>query len=1278
MQSNRAALAPLRGKRSPEGLEMWVKTFGKGDPQRAERYALAVGTLLGSSSSEGDHFGHLSPNTRKAYAFAATEFFEWIASKYGRIVSPEDVVRKDAEDYVNWLANRPYSLVSEKLKDGDKESELEIFKIVERLGKARLKDIESEVGETIRDKYKLEEKNRRQAFSKFVRTLVTMDVIESQPTMCRLRQDYPQAGINQWVFPIKGKQIALEDLFTYSVISAEPVSRTTIAQRVSALSSLWESFMESDNRGEALLKYNIWTVVKKRINRGLVSHKKQASREQKVPAEEIIKILKNAPGKTLVQLRNKAILYLMVFAGLRTTELLALRRARPDNPKRWKAWFDGSEPPALQILRKGGKLMRIPYPPAALRALIEFQTQLERQAAPPYAQKDDEEAEHYISDSSSSWHYQKLQSPEAPLFPPLIFWGSQKAPDYRTSMNRVSFSQALSGMAKSAGLSPTACKKVHPHAVRHFAANAMVEGGKPIRDVQAILGHSSITTTETYLEDVDEEVRLSGQEAVLDYLQKQGAFEAEPVTQVSKPETIDVVAIELEEPEEVSKEEVQVIQKLEEEAPKHELPISPEYDPPVTAMATDSGVVLESEGQIIGLDDDPSKEEALEDLQSTVKGGRSPGSPDWVYEAFVNPEGRHETVIMNRKDEKDLDWLNQYYPKLPAKVGVGHESFLPWYIKAGGGVSRSGYSKKGNPPFPIFSPDQVNPETSVGIKFLENVEREYSKFVHGDPENGVLPSPLRSVGIVRWYSFFAYHTKKIQEHFSQYFNEAVPSWQPYNAVVAISDFRAHNDEWLLFWLKDNAHTFRASVSAMKRGVKRGGKRDMTDDFLKSSFEGIDLVVDMPQWMIYDDPVRALYEEDPAEWKRMIEWIENVTGQVLDASRDIDREDQLEFAQEEQKMKARNIRDILMSLSKSVDAMVKAKHLRRERVFEYGLQVRQDLISYALVASGEKRLGHTFEAFQNMGTKKFNAVMAEEYERLGVPNPNLKKYRGKEKISKIVTELFPELPVLDDSNIFAGSELFNPKWFQIDKKNKTIDIAEEERVKMVQQFGQDPELLVRRATRAMWEAKEKGYEVLWGVMMSYFSWIVPTGKEMESQVVGIPVADLGDAKLNEEARKNWLKYFLERVKNLAVGKEKRKEEPAWKQALQEMEEAEGKEDALDQAAYDALDFVSSSSIDGYSMDPETRLLMAEETGEFYPNKKRKMLPNGQGTYVFLEGEKPQGWYEVDLFGKNEKRFKPNAPPRLMSPGAVYLSQKRLFAARQLLPSPFRMVSAMEYL
>ena len=125
LEANRKELALLRGKRTPETLALWVQSFGEGDPGLAARYDLAVSRFLGGSTDTEQwesYLGKLSPNTRKAYAFALNEFFEWVAIKHGRVVPPHKVLREDAQGYAGSSYGEMYSAL-EDLETGDPVSE---------------------------------------------------------------------------------------------------------------------------------------------------------------------------------------------------------------------------------------------------------------------------------------------------------------------------------------------------------------------------------------------------------------------------------------------------------------------------------------------------------------------------------------------------------------------------------------------------------------------------------------------------------------------------------------------------------------------------------------------------------------------------------------------------------------------------------------------------------------------------------------------------------------------------------------------------------------------------------------------------------------------------------------------------------------------------------------------------------------------------------------------------------------------------------------------------
>ncbi len=144
-------------------------------------------------------------------------------------------------------------------------------------------------------------------------------------------------------------------------------------------------------------------------------------------------------------LRDRALLELMYGCGLRVSELVGLRIGQMD--------FAAS---VLRITGKGGKQRLVPMSPTAAEALRAHL----RQAS--------------VLGTPSSY----------------VFLGRRGRPLTR---------QAVSKRLKELTQHDTRLRGTHPHTLRHSYATDLLRHGADLRGVQALLGHSDISTTQGYL-----------------------------------------------------------------------------------------------------------------------------------------------------------------------------------------------------------------------------------------------------------------------------------------------------------------------------------------------------------------------------------------------------------------------------------------------------------------------------------------------------------------------------------------------------------------------------------------------------------------------------------------------------------------------------------------------------------------------------------------------------------------------------------------------------------
>jgi site-specific recombinase XerD len=172
------------------------------------------------------------------------------------------------------------------------------------------------------------------------------------------------------------------------------------------------------------------------------SPKKDAYLPKVLKPDEVVELLERIPGSTPLDLRDRALLELAYAAGLRAEELVNLDVGNLDG--------DAEE---VRVEGKGGRTRVVPVGEHAWRALGR-----------------------YLARGRT-----------------VLRTGESEALFLSKTGRRLSTSDVrrrLRLQTRRAGVSP--------HTLRHSFATHLLEGGADLRTIQELLGHSSISTTQTY------------------------------------------------------------------------------------------------------------------------------------------------------------------------------------------------------------------------------------------------------------------------------------------------------------------------------------------------------------------------------------------------------------------------------------------------------------------------------------------------------------------------------------------------------------------------------------------------------------------------------------------------------------------------------------------------------------------------------------------------------------------------------------------------------------
>jgi integrase/recombinase XerD len=239
---------------------------------------------------------------------------------------------------------------------------------------------------------------------------------------------------------------ALQD-FILELKNVNHYSETTVARKVAATRSFF-AFLSAEG------------VIRENPTEGLTSPRVGKTLPKAISTNEVDELLEQPARRSTPEAkRDRAMLELLYATGMRVTELVSLDMVHVTlDPKS----------PYVRCVGKGAKERTIPFHGNALDALVDYLDE----GRPMLVHNRDE---------------------------PALFVNRRGE-----RLTRQGFWLILKGYAKAAHLDD---KNITPHTLRHSFATHMLRGGMPLRNVQEMLGHANISTTQVYTHLTSDHVR---------------------------------------------------------------------------------------------------------------------------------------------------------------------------------------------------------------------------------------------------------------------------------------------------------------------------------------------------------------------------------------------------------------------------------------------------------------------------------------------------------------------------------------------------------------------------------------------------------------------------------------------------------------------------------------------------------------------------------------------------------------------------------------------------
>lgn len=856
------------------------------DPERMTRTELTLGRI-GQEwryQAKGEAFTAAlldflrslgSPKTLSSYSFSILQFFEWYEEGNRRIPTPDRVRRADAIDFTKWLYTRDQRLIRKRLQvDPSQKDLLRIFDFVGKNPGQGYQFI----------RQRLAPFSDEEDFIYLLGCMVKRQILTRTPTVAEYRREHGGLHVPPAVFHYYVPYIQTE---------AGSERASTIVTRLSALSSLWTYFIRNaaenvPGREEPLLRFNIWDVPLKQAAAQAPSHQAVSRAQKQTGLDFFLELLAttfyrthgsqgprafeaakaafwgnplvppSAPGKEkLNDVRDQALLIFMVQTGARSVEIHRLLR-------------EHYRPPYVTLFGKRNKKRTVIVPPAAHRAWLILQRKLQE-----------------IAGEGSPRARRLLEDPQAPFFPAVRYWGANAGQGEEKGLTRPGIALMLRRRAEKAGIAPDSpdFSKAHPHGLRGLFARLAIESGTPINRVQAMLGHSSVATTGTYMEEHRPEKLVAKAFVAPQAELASPALPAQPVLPARPARPVRPPPVRT--PKVVVREEEGVV--LDEPDPEEAISLEafsvPALRPPKPKPV--QAVFLESEVVDPG---PPLENPFVQVLAKGLKRNYTPTQVEFIRGCFsefpgqeplrnlciiykvawgekgirqaMKPTGGRKTASETAAERLSK---GQFTPNREAgglfieddakriyQTFVGKLSGLTWW---------TGTKKLLEPNMPVMSPSQAR-------DLLNPLEDLWSTWAQ--------ESITKAKALERWYYEALQCTAQVQEVIDErdgFWVEPVEEWDstqlPLYRPPEREVFRKHLDQKVLQWFELRGGTYTMTLGEPETRIREGQERQIVRAKVEDE--------PPPMWFTDRDPIEALPTD---ERDALLAWLAAATGQKV--------------------------------------------------------------------------------------------------------------------------------------------------------------------------------------------------------------------------------------------------------------------------------------------------------------------------------------------------------------------------------------------------------------